>query len=86
MFLDRQGHIDLAEAITARDAETANRPAYQQLSRLVEMLQPEVGGSAASGRDPANAVTTTLAVAEIIREQYLEIGPAIHSDPLVRRR
>lgn len=40
MFLDRQGHIDLAEAITARDAETAYRLAYQQLSKLVEMLQP----------------------------------------------
>lgn len=40
LFLDRQDHIDLAEAITAHDGETAYRLAYQQLSRLVEMRQP----------------------------------------------
>lgn len=38
MFIDRQGHVDLAEAITARDSELAFRLAYKQLSQLVDLL------------------------------------------------
>lgn len=40
MFIDRQGHLDLAEAIAARDGEAASRLAYTQLSQLVDLLQP----------------------------------------------
>ena len=42
MFLDRAGHVELAAAITARDADSAHRLAYAQLSQLVDLLQ--VGG------------------------------------------
>lgn len=38
MFLDRQGHVDLAAAIVARDAQTAFRLGYAQLSKLVDLL------------------------------------------------
>lgn len=39
MFLDRAGHLALAAAIVARDADTAQRLAYAQLSQLVDLLQ-----------------------------------------------
>lgn len=39
MFLDRQGHLELAEAITGRNPDHAYRLAYQQLSKLVDLLQ-----------------------------------------------
>ena len=39
MFLDREGHLALAAAIGARDAEAAQRLAYAQLSQLVDLLQ-----------------------------------------------
>lgn len=38
MFIDRQGHVDLAEAITARDPDASFRLAYMQLSQLVDLL------------------------------------------------
>ncbi|MCW1958339.1 MAG: GntR family transcriptional regulator [Mycobacterium sp.] len=38
MFLDRAGHLELAAAIVARDADTARQLAYKQLSQLVELL------------------------------------------------
>jgi len=40
MFIDRQGHLDLAAAITARDADAAFRLGFAQLSQLVDLLQP----------------------------------------------
>lgn len=39
MFMDRQGHVDLADAIAARDAETSFTLAYEQLSQMVDVLQ-----------------------------------------------
>lgn len=41
MFIDRQGHVDLAQAIAARDPDNASRLAYQLLSQLVTLLQAE---------------------------------------------
>ena len=40
MFMDRSGHVALAEAIVARDADTAHRLADTQLSLLVNLFQP----------------------------------------------
>ena len=39
MFLDREGHLALAAAIAAHDADVAHRLAYAQLSQLVDLLQ-----------------------------------------------
>lgn len=39
-FIDRQAHLDLAAAITARDADTAGRLADALLSQLVAVFQP----------------------------------------------
>ena len=39
MFMDRSGHIALAAAIFARDADMAHRLGYAQSSRLVDLLQ-----------------------------------------------
>lgn len=39
MFLDRAGHLGLAAAIAAHDADAAQRLAYAQLSQLVDLLQ-----------------------------------------------
>ena len=39
MFLDRDGHLALAAAIVAGDADVAHRLAYAQLSQLVNLLQ-----------------------------------------------
>lgn len=39
MFIDRQGHVDIAAALVARDADTAARLAHVQLSQLVDLLQ-----------------------------------------------
>ena len=39
MFLDRAGHLALAAAIVAHDADVAHRLAYAQLSQLVDLLQ-----------------------------------------------
>lgn len=39
MFIDREGHVELAEAITARDADKAYTLAFTQLSQLVDLLQ-----------------------------------------------
>jgi hypothetical protein len=41
MFIDRSTHLDLAAAITARDADTAGRLADTLLSQLVELLQAD---------------------------------------------
>lgn len=41
MFVDRTAHVRLAEAITARDSDTASRLAYELLSQLVDLLQPD---------------------------------------------
>lgn len=41
MFMDRAGHIALADAIIARDADTARDLAYKQLSQLVDLLQAD---------------------------------------------
>lgn len=38
-FIDRQAHVDLAAAITDRDAESAGRRAHDLLSQLVDILQ-----------------------------------------------
>lgn len=38
MFLDRDGHLELAAAVVARDAPTARELAYKQLSQLVDLL------------------------------------------------
>lgn len=39
MFIDRSAHLELAAAITARDADAAARLAGQSLSQLVDLLQ-----------------------------------------------
>lgn len=41
MFMDRAGHVALADAIIARDADTARDLAYQQLSQLVDLLEAD---------------------------------------------
>lgn len=38
MFVDRSAHLDLAAAITARDADAAYRIGYQLLSQLVDLF------------------------------------------------
>lgn len=38
MFIDRSAHLELAAAITARDADAAARLAGQSLSQLVDLL------------------------------------------------
>jgi len=39
MFIDRSAHLELAEAIIARDGDTAARLADVQLSQLVDLMQ-----------------------------------------------
>jgi len=39
MFIDRGAHLELAEAIIARDGDTAGRLAEAQLSQLVDLMQ-----------------------------------------------
>ncbi len=41
MFIDRDAHLELAEAIVARDADTAGRLAETLLSQLVDLFQSE---------------------------------------------
>ena len=41
MFTDRSAHLELAAAITARDADTAGRIAGTLLSQLVNLLQAQ---------------------------------------------
>lgn len=42
-FIDRQAHLDLATAITNRDADNAARLADALLSQLVSVFQPDAG-------------------------------------------
>ncbi|MGI9125686.1 MAG: hypothetical protein ACR2JM_13195 [Mycobacterium sp.] len=41
MFLHRQGHVDIAEAVLSRDAGKAYRLAYKQLAQLVDLLEAD---------------------------------------------
>ena len=41
MFIDRSTHLELAEAITARDPDAAYRIGYTLLSQLANLLEAE---------------------------------------------
>jgi hypothetical protein len=43
MFMDRSAHLELASAITARDADAAARLAWKSLSQLVDLSRLEFG-------------------------------------------